>query len=819
METQTCNRCGYTFTEKKRTLPTRDVTRPSLPPASPHRAGHYSGLHPEDQPYQSSMVAIQRPPVPVRKSEEGWFLSASVQQEAEQGSVPIIEDVVPIVISAHHEKPQTEGGILRIGPSAVPYTRRDKLSLNTDGVLPALYRPQQPGKSSVARRIIPILLTLSCIFFLVASGILVYIVARGKFASTPFALNLTANPAIVRPGDVFMLDGKGFAPSTQVKFTHDLDVPIDDSMKQQLQAITDHRGLFSVDVIVPTDWSVGQHAIHATDETQQSSTSATITVQQPSAAPPQLQLLTTSIDLGTDRVGTTSRKQVMLKNAGGGELVWQQSSDVAWLTASPISNSYTFSDSSSVTITANRSGLTPQAYTGHITFTQKSSRNVVKLTVTMKVDTAPAALNVSASLLTFSATGTQSVPTQSVTLQNSGGKMLNWRASTATNDGANWLYLTGSANGQINSKQSQQLVVGVQAQQLAVGTYQGTITLTGGASATINVLLTVVAPGNILVSPTALSFAALTGQSTAGKTLTIQNSGGQSQNWSVSTTTADSGNWLSVTAQSGTVGANGQMMVTVNIDNATLKAGAYQGTLTFTGGNQIEQVPVSLTITTPPAAAISIQSTSLTFQTVQKTDPIGQWLTITNTGNAPLNWSATDSGNGAAFLSLSQSSGSISPQTHTMIEVSPKTSMYNAGTLTTTITFADSDVGTTVGSQKIPVTIVVQSQAAIAVSPSNFNLNTSGPNTNMQTVTITNTGSALLNWMVSIHTDAPIGVSWLSVNTVSGTLAPGASKTILVNCSSAGLQKGTSYSGSIQISDSDSGTAVLPQMLYVTFYS
>ena len=39
------------------------LTKPSIPPASPHRVGHYSGLHPEDQPYQSSMIAVQPPQV------------------------------------------------------------------------------------------------------------------------------------------------------------------------------------------------------------------------------------------------------------------------------------------------------------------------------------------------------------------------------------------------------------------------------------------------------------------------------------------------------------------------------------------------------------------------------------------------------------------------------------------------------------------------------------------------------------------------------------------------------------------------------------
>src|SRR5579884_1896423 len=51
-------------TRRTGTRPTIPSAQKSIPPASPHRAGHYSGLHPEDQPYQSSFVAALRPPTP-----------------------------------------------------------------------------------------------------------------------------------------------------------------------------------------------------------------------------------------------------------------------------------------------------------------------------------------------------------------------------------------------------------------------------------------------------------------------------------------------------------------------------------------------------------------------------------------------------------------------------------------------------------------------------------------------------------------------------------------------------------------------------------
>src|SRR5579884_3479453 len=59
-----CGTCGHNFVQvtyvrrKARThpRPTLQLSDSSQPPASPHGAGDYSGLHPEDQPYLSSFM-------------------------------------------------------------------------------------------------------------------------------------------------------------------------------------------------------------------------------------------------------------------------------------------------------------------------------------------------------------------------------------------------------------------------------------------------------------------------------------------------------------------------------------------------------------------------------------------------------------------------------------------------------------------------------------------------------------------------------------------------------------------------------------------
>ena len=70
-----CNRCGgldflqVTQARSGRTGATKEPPSiPSNPPASPHRAGHYSGLHPEDQPYQSSFLNFK---MQIRPRESG----------------------------------------------------------------------------------------------------------------------------------------------------------------------------------------------------------------------------------------------------------------------------------------------------------------------------------------------------------------------------------------------------------------------------------------------------------------------------------------------------------------------------------------------------------------------------------------------------------------------------------------------------------------------------------------------------------------------------------------------------------------------------
>src|SRR5216684_5378931 len=71
---------------------------PSNPPASPHRAGHYSGLHPEDQPYQSSFMPVQRPPAITRRL---------VEQESDELLPPVVASSAAPQLAPVPEREQT----------------------------------------------------------------------------------------------------------------------------------------------------------------------------------------------------------------------------------------------------------------------------------------------------------------------------------------------------------------------------------------------------------------------------------------------------------------------------------------------------------------------------------------------------------------------------------------------------------------------------------------------------------------------------------------------------------------------------------------
>ena len=316
-----------------------------------------------------------------------------------------------------------------------------------------------------------------------------------------------------------------------------------------------------------------------------------VQVHSPTASP--LHLSTTQVTFDAFS-GDVASKTITLENTSSGQVTWQENCDHPWLKTSVESG--TFAKSQNIQVTVNRGGLTPGDYTGHVTFWLRGQKNITSvLTVTMSTATSPAQLSISAPNLSYATVQSQAPYNQVITLRNTTGRQaLHWSGTATTQDGAHWLTLSPS-HGTLSAGDKQQITVKVAPGTLAIGTYTGLISFTGDANAQVGVSLTVVAPGNLVISPSSLAF---TTQQTS-QSLSLQNNGGQSLDWTVQPSTNDGGNWLDVKHPKGTLDPGKSITLTVLADPTNLTPGTYQGTLTFSAGNQIQDVSVSFTISQP----------------------------------------------------------------------------------------------------------------------------------------------------------------------------------------------------------------------------
>jgi hypothetical protein len=448
-----CIYCGQEFASSHPQNASPYADSPTLPPASPHRAGHYAGLHPEDQPYQSSLMMAQH--------------ARDTKQRTQHTPEPK-HITLPLADSPRQAR--------NIPPGYQQET----------WIAP----PKKPFRWQ------SMLLVFSLIFLLVASSLLVLIAATRQTSIT--SATISANPNTVRANDSFTLSGKGFAAFSTISLTYDTDLvwPGDDGNPLVIQS--DGQGNFSVQVRVPADLKPGVHSLQVTSEQQQLSVTTKITVQ---AAPPApgLSLSSTSYHFSAAAAGVISQQHITLTDTSSEKVTWRAGSNQSWLSVSPSAGM--FSGHEDVMVSVNRANLSPQDYTGQVVFTPQDGGSGQTLAVTMTVSPAPPVLSLSSATLNYTTTSGQNPSSQSIIIQNSGGQGMSWQATTETDNGMAWISLSPSS-GYLPAQGSTTIVVHVQAQQLPPGTYQGTITFGGDAQAQVQVTCGVGAAATPTPTPT-----------------------------------------------------------------------------------------------------------------------------------------------------------------------------------------------------------------------------------------------------------------------------------------------------------------------------
>ena len=203
---------------------------------------------------------------------------------------------------------------------------------------------------------------------------------------------------------------------------------------------------------------------------------------------------------------------------------------------------------------------------------------------------------------------------------------------------------------------------------------------------------------------------------------------------------------------------------------------------------------------------ISMSPTNLAFSAVQGgSNPPGQAVAISNSGNGSLNWTASTT---APWIALSSLSGAAPGS----FNVTAIVAGLAAGTYSTTIIVAATGAMNT--PQTIPVTFTVSasspitpptSTATISLNPTSltFSAIQGGTDPAGQAVAISNSASGTLTWSVSTT------ASWLTLSPLSGT----APSSFNATASISGLAAGT-YSTTITVTAT--GATNTPQTIPVT---
>jgi len=429
--------------------------------------------------------------------------------------------------------------------------------------------------------------------------------------------------------------------------------------------------------------------------------------------------------------GNPPAQTLAITNRGGGTLIWNATASAAWLTLSPAAGS----GNGTIAVTAITSSLTAGTYNTIITV-KAVGTPAITIPVNLTVAPPPVPPAISASPTSFSFTvqrGGGNPAAQTLNISNTGGGTLTWTAS----DNASWLTLSpasGINNGAVR--------VSAATGSLAVGTYNGTITIRapGVRTASVPVTFTVTAapvPPRIGASPTTLSFTAQQGRGNpAAQALSISNTGGGTLTW----TASDNAPWLTLSQTSGT----GNGTITVTAATGSLATGTYNAMIALgaAGATKI-QVPVTFTVA-PAAPSMTLSRSSLTYTGVQGgSTPANQSVTVTSNGK----WTASDN---AAWLSVSPTSGSGNGSISAGINLGG----VSVGTHTATITVTG---GSTVRNVNVTLTV---SAASFTISPGSlaFTATQGAANPSTQTITLNSTGT----WTASDN------ASWLSLSPTSG---------------------------------------------------
>lgn len=469
--------------------------------------------------------------------------------------------------------------------------------------------------------------------------------------------------------------------------------------------------------------------------------------------------------------GTATSQPIQIRNGGSGTMNWTLTASTAdgghWLSASTSSGVAPFTTSIIVTAAGLPGvGSTPGTYVGQLNF-QTSGDSI---TVPVAVTVGPSVF-VQVNPLSFTTPfGGANPLTQILNMDTTDNSAIGFTPVAATSNGGNWLSVSPNNLDCCNTPHA--VAVSVTVGTLAAGTYTGEVTIFQYAnpsmSMTVPVTLTVAPSSAAFFAdlPGALTFSMKTsGTAISSQVIQVGGAGSGALNWTVTPTTADTANWLTVSSSSGTAPS----LVTIGVTASLLPgggaiAGTYLGQLLFQTPGDTTTIPVAVTVGNPALEQVNAIKFTMPFG---GSNPVPQILTIETNNNAAVGYTPVAyTSTGGNWLSVSPSNLDCCNTPHP-VTVSVNASTLAAGTYTGEVAiyqYANPQMSMTV-----PVTLTIESSGTFfntLPGALSFSFATNGTATS-QVIEIGNGGSGTLNWTVTPYTsDAG---NWLKVSSSSGT--------------------------------------------------
>ena len=490
--------------------------------------------------------------------------------------------------------------------------------------------------------------------------------------------------------------------------------------------------------------------------------------------------------------GTPPAQAIQIRNGATGALSWTATPSTgdggAWLTLSSKSGSAPSTISVGIVPSAlPGGGVTAGTWVGLITV-QSSTGTVtvpVRATVGASVFRQTNPIN-----FTMPFAGSSPLP-QVLSIASTGTAFNFYTQFVSTGTGGNWLQISPSSG--VHATPSAFTVSVINASALPAGTYTGEIIFSAYPSnnltLTVPVTLTIGGATSAFFDnlPGGLSYFITTGGTAPSQSVQLRNGGSGTLNWTGSKSTADGGNWLTLSALSGTAPSSVSVSITpANLPGGGLVAGTYCGQVVFQTTGDAGTVPVCVVV----GDSVFRQENPISFTMTQGgANPLPQVLNhASNDTNFNFYNVAVSTGTGGNWLSINPSSGVFTTPAATTVSVSA--AALAPGTYTGEIVYFEYPNNTMALIVPVNLTIVAPGSSPYFDNfPGGLSFYTAGGTPPAQTLQVRNAGTGSLSWTAAVTTSD--GGSWLKASPLSGS----APATVTVSIVPASLPGGGLIAG------------------------